>query len=218
MRGPRIAWTGFSLALLAPAIVSAQHGISVGAKAGLSHASISGADNQFGLSARERFTGGAFVTLSLSKAFSLQSEVLLTQKGGEIYSYGYRYSTRYRTDYVELPLVGRYTVSTSQARRPGTATLVFSAGAAVAFKAASDGRAFFDMQGMGLAVIPLKTSTIDFGLVAGAGVDVSVGDGRGLVLDLRYTSGRRPVDPDVAFGHIKNAVISFTIGYSRRVG
>ena len=163
-----------------PAAAQAQ--VSVGVRVGANMATLSN-DNDFEMPVELQFdlenvaglTAGAFVTVPVTTVFAFQPEVLYSRQGAKLRQSGS--TTRLTLDYIQVPLLARVrTGSQSRLSVLFGPTLGFKTGARQTWSGtfAGDDSGAFDEH----------TKTFDFGLTAGAGLDVGP-----LVLDARYTWG-----------------------------
>ncbi|RZK27526.1 MAG: PorT family protein, partial [Hymenobacter sp.] len=108
-----------SLAVLAVATgaANAQTGIKVGLKGGFNGSTFSGADSK-GSEYKAGFAAGGFVNFGVSDNFSIQPELLYSQKGASQDGAAYLSGTTIKTDgtekttlgYLDVPIMFRYNV------------------------------------------------------------------------------------------------------------
>jgi hypothetical protein len=197
--------------LLFPQVSSAAQP-KFGLKVGLNSADLNGGDvsifeEEFGpMKSKIGFCGGGFVVFGLSKGMAIQVEALYTQKGStfDIDVDGETVDLNWETDYIEIPVLFKYTFETK-----GKVVPVLFAGPSVAFKMTAKLKATF-MGTSKSSDIPGFKST-DFGLVFGGGLDI----GPKFRVDLRYIMGlTKLLDMDGETADIKNGVFSLMIGYA----
>ena len=164
-------------ALLAAPVASAQ--TAFGLKAGLNVSDLTG-DDVGGSEPRLGFTGGAFVNVPFTPAFSVQPEVIYSQKGVSTEDD----DATLEVDYVEVPVLLKYAVPVTETGL----TLGAYAGPALGFKISEEVSSAFG----GSADTDLFKSTD-----VGAALGVTVGAGP-FAVDGRYTLGlSSAIDEDV---------------------
>ncbi|MBP7792487.1 MAG: outer membrane beta-barrel protein [Candidatus Goldbacteria bacterium] len=189
-----------------------------GLKAGLNLANLTGDDVAKDADMLMGFCGGAFVSYAFTPWFSLQPEVLYSQKGTS-YEYAssesdYQSKESWNLNYVEIPVLAKFSIPTGSAFTP-----VIYAGPAISIKT---GASIYNEKTIS-GITEKKTVNIsevinstDFSLVAGAGVEIKVGPGA-ITLEVRYDMGLttiinnndNPVKIDV-----KTTAIAILAGYS----
>lgn len=185
---------------------------AIGFRAGLSLASFHGGDvgeaadaDDMLVSGPESLTGlcaGVFVAIPITDTLLFQPEALYSQKGATYTLFGEDLDLK--LDYLEVPVLLKARFGTGAAR-----PAVF-AGPAIGFKLRAKGQ--FQDQTEDLD----ETKGTDFGLVFGAGVDLTAGSGA-FVVDARYTLGLSTIDDassDDLRADIKNKAFTLSIGYS----
>jgi hypothetical protein len=200
--------------------VSAGSGFHYGARAGLNGSWItaSGSDPRFD------FVGGAFVTVPLNGRFSVQPEVMYIRKGGKdsqlIPYIELNLTADFRFEYIEVPILLRYTLDTDAQISP-----YVYAGPSIAFNLTSYVKLETELGQAQIDIVNMKST--DFGLTVGGGTDVAL-QHFSLVFDLRLTVGlgnflkaSKPFVDDevVAFVRedgsppdLENGSVSFTVG------
>lgn len=184
-----------------PAGASAQ-GIGLGVKAGASLATLSIEGVEDGLSNKAGFTIGGFVNVGLSPMFSIQPELLFSQKGtsmsGEVL--GETVEVDQKSSYIEVPVLARLSLGA-----PGVPVRpVVFAGPSFGFllsAKAESGDAEED--------IKENMKSLDVGGVIGAGVELG-----NFTIDGRYTLGLTNINDAEGDdeGSIKNRAIMITVG------
>jgi hypothetical protein len=179
---------------------AAYSSISAGLRAGLNVATLYG-DDVSEAGARTGFSGGLFLTYSLTPIVAIQPEILFSAKGAEIDRDGFSPmgvgEREYTFGYLELPMLARVNVPLRSAARP-----YLIAGPALAIKLYGD----LDEEDLGES---LKGS--DLGVVVGGGLDVGLG-ARRVVLDARYTFGLNDVFDVVGDPEAKNGALTISVG------
>jgi hypothetical protein len=159
---------------------------SYGAKVGMTLANITQTpaeweqDNSY----KAGFTGGLFLNYAVTDHFSLQPEILYTQKGvnDKLYDGFITVDITAYFDYIELPALAKYTFMPDAKFRPN----IFG-GPCVAFTILSELEVTALLLSGRIDFTDL-THVTDFGLVAGGGFDYSIGKGM-IVCDARFHVG-----------------------------
>jgi hypothetical protein len=177
-----------------------------GLKFGMTISNLNGAGAETGLTSQVGFSAGGFLILNLAGVFSIQPEILFTQKGAEFESganyYEYHYS------YVEVPILLKLTLANENAAiRPS-----IYAGPFVGFKASAKLETYLDPDQEESKEENLHSvRSIDAGFVVGAGADFRIGPGS-ILLDLRY--GMSLLSAATTGAKITHSVIYAFLGYS----
>jgi opacity protein-like surface antigen len=215
--------TAITLAFLTAGSPAFAGKTSIGIKAGINFSNAYGTPEGWDESIdwKSGITGGAFLNYAFNDNFSIQPELLYTQKGfgsalldeTDIIEVDLTVSL----DYFELPVLAKYSFSPGKSFRP-----VLFAGPSFAYCSGSElsvsswiFSADIDFSSM--------THTTDFGLVLGGGFDYALSNGT-LVLDARFTwgftnvilSGDFEIDGStetIDEDDFKNYGISFMLGY-----
>lgn len=189
--------------LSAPAVGLAQTP-SLGLRGGLNMADFGGS-RIVDSDSRTGFTVGAFASIPLSVALSIQPEVNFSQRGARSAAYDYDafpqdgdappigvyLSEKTRHDYLQLPLLLKLSPSIADAFvRP-----VFFIGPAVAF--------LLDVENVNDTDYEEYLNSTDFGVIIGGGVELG-----NLSIDARYNLGLTAVEREYAasFGNVRGAV------------
>lgn len=181
----------------------AQERAAFGVKGGVNFANITfdveGVDINF--DKRTGLVAGAFVVWPAEARVALQLEALYSQKGARFDEQGSTFDVD--VDYLDVPILAR--VSTPLTT--GTRLYAFG-GPLLAFRLRARGETLFDGEGEN-GDISDEVEPIDFGLVAGAGVEF----GRMLV-DARYTWGLKALNKeDTDEVKVKSRVFSIMAGF-----
>lgn len=173
--------------------------VLVGVKGGLSLANLTGED-VYNNSTSPGVTGGAFARYHFTNMFSLQPEVLFAMKGAE-FAVG-DIEAEQTSNYLEIPILFRVAWPSENKFEPSL--FVGPALGILLSNKITDG-----------AKIDLNdaSKSTDFGVVVGAGLDCTLGNGR-VLLDVRYERGFTSWSDDL---DEKHSVVSFMIGYGIRV-
>ena len=189
------AWFTIAGMILATA-ASAQRTppLYVGVKAGITSSSWSGVASGE-QSRKEGFTGGGFLTYTLSDYFYVQGEALYTQRGTELVS------GTFALDYFEVPLLLgiQYDARTVIARIYGGMSLGFKVGCDDGGQPCGD-----------------EWNRMDLSVPIGGAFDVVLGRTR-LGIDLRIALGLTDLNGD-ALGSFKSRAGSATIGAAFPIG
>ena len=144
------------------------------------------------------FTVGAWWRKPLLDRLAVQAEALYSVKGDSETTNGFTTSTR--VSYLDLPVLARYGFRKNSPLRP-----VLFAGPAVGLNLSAKST----LEGNGTDVevdVKDQVNTLDFGLVAGAGVDFVLG-GRTYGLEMRYSKGLSNMAGEAANGEARNNVL-----------
>jgi hypothetical protein len=227
--GLMIALTGALLALMTAA--ASASGITFGAACGLSSSNTTEVPAGWsGTSFRNGFAGGASLNVPIDDNFSIQPEVLYVQKGldGSLGrgSFGYTFAARY--DYIEIPVLARYKVTTKSRVIP-----YLIVGPCLGINVAANVDLTFQdpvffRTASGSVDYSNVMSTTEFSWVFGAGLGVGLGPGE-VTFDARldlglskiYTGGAvhgnlggYPYNDTVYAGTSKNLGFALLIGYT----
>ena len=160
--------------------------ISYGAKVGMTLSNITQtpAGWEQDKSFKGGFTGGVFLNYSLTENFSLQPELLYTQKGvkDNLYEGFVTVDLTASFDYIELPVLAKYTFMPEKKFRPN-----IYGGPSVAFTMSSELEVSAFLFSAEIDFSDL-THVTDFGIVAGGGFDYSLGTGM-IICDARFYLG-----------------------------
>ena len=198
--------------LLLVAVPLAANGqITLGARGGLNLSSLRGDDVE-DLDGKTGFHFGAFADFSLSDVFSIQPEILLSQKGAEESEQGVTASIN--LSYAEIPVLAKIKIPSS-----GKVGGHVVAGPAIAFETKCE----VEVEGDGASAAvdcdadelegDFDRKTLDLGLLFGGGMSVDVG-GVVLSLETRYNLGILDLndDPSPDVSAVRNGNLMFTVG------
>jgi len=130
--------------------------------------------------------------------FAIQPEVLYVMKGSsaDLSVEGYDITIDLKQDYVEIPVLFKYSIPTEGSVAPS-----FFAGPVVAFNVASkiewDGIPAEEAGEVPEGDVE-NNKSVDFGVTFGGGLGLAVGESGRLTFDLRYTLGMTEIFDDVA--------------------
>lgn len=205
--------------------VAAPGDIHVGVKGGLNLANMGG-DSLDGVdtSMKTGFGAGGVFSYTVSDIFSIQPEVLYTQKGFKETdnSSGTEETYKFKVNYIEIPVLAKV----SMPPKPGNKFLPhFLIGPAVAIEAGckqagESGGASFEADCDSQELDPefqIKTKSVDVGGVVGAGMDFLAGPKGMVTLDARFTMGLTNII-DQEGEDAKNRNISIMVGYTMALG
>jgi hypothetical protein len=160
--------------------------ISLGAKFGLCTSNITQTPKEWedDKSYRAGFTGGVFLNYALSERFSIQPELLYTQRGvvSNLYDGIVLVDLTASFDYFELPVLAIYSIPVKESFTP----FVY-AGPCFSATLSSELEVSALLFSAGIDFSSL-THVTDFGIVAGAGFDLLLND-RKIVVDARFQRG-----------------------------
>lgn len=192
-----------------------------GVKAGFNMSNVSGGPEYWDEATEWKtgFTGGAFLNYSFNDNFSLQPEILFTQKGfGSALLEGIiDVDLTVSLDYFELPVLAKYTFSADKRFRP---TLFAGPSFAYCFGSTLTVSSWIFSGDLDFSSL---THTTDFGIVLGGGFDYVLDRGT-VVFDARFNygftnvilSGDFEINGDtetIEEDDFKNYGLSFMIGY-----
>lgn len=164
--------------------------LKIGVKAGLNVGYFEGGDTG-GRSSRRGWSAGLFANLSLFGKWSLQPEVLYTQKGAKIPGHDEleEIITTVELNYFEIPVLMKYSMNRENPISP-----YLLVGPAFGFISSSRTTYETIVQGIPLAGSEKNYNQrpIDLGLVLGAGIDFKLGP-KQVIFDIRCTKGLRSV-------------------------
>jgi len=198
-----------SLAVLASAAgaANAQTGIKVGLKGGFNGATFSGADSK-GSKYKAGFAAGGFVNFGVSDNFSIQPELLYSQKGARIENVlGSGLTAKSTLGYLDVPIMFRYNIGEDG---KGLFVEVGPQGSFVLH------RRDFEEDGNNKQIGASETSTdplnkVVLGYVGGIGYQIT----SGLQLGLRYTGDFTQVYKQQNGAlNVHNSVFQFQVGYA----
>ena len=167
-----------------------------GIKGGTSFANVNGSDVNGDPSTRTGILVGAYAGLSFGDVpVTIQPEINYIQKGFKSDNSGVTVTTK--LNYIEVPILAKYSIDATESVKPHVIAGPYL-GINITSKQAAGG------QSQNLQNI----STTDFGIAAGAGVNVS-----GIDITARYDLGLSQL-PDSGNSDFKNGAIMLTAGYS----
>jgi opacity protein-like surface antigen len=199
-----------SLALLAGAagVANAQTGVKYGLKGGFNGSTFSGADSK-GSEYKAGFAAGAFLNFGLSDNFSIQPEVLYSQKGASVDNFlGTNNTIKQTLGYLDVPIMFRYNIG-----EDGKGFFV-EAGPQGSFVLH---QRTFEEDGSGKEISGSRTTSTDglnkvvVGYVGGLGYQIT----SGLQLGLRYTGDFSQIyKQENGAPNVHNSVFQFQVGYA----
>lgn len=178
-----------------------------GLKIGADSASLT--NNIFIKSTWERymgFTAGVFFSLALTDNLDVQPELLIVQKGihGKGLNVDQGVILIFRFNYLEIPLLFRYSFSGGEGRAPRPYIL---AGPYLGFKLSAKETLEYSNETVAKKDVEIKNT--DFGLTAGVGLSIPIGSGAALA-EIRYSHGFSEVFKG---SEMNNNVWTAMIGY-----
>jgi len=192
----------FGLVLSLAGTAAAIDTIHAGVKGGVTVANMSTDPSDSELAdSRNGMSLGGYVGIPLGMTpFTIQPEALFTMKGDSEEAGGVTGSMK--LDYIEVPVLAKASFLPAAAAKP---SLFF--GPALAYNISAKSA----IEGGGLdGEVDVKDSmkSMDFGLVVGAGLDMSLAGGKSVGIDVRYTHGlTNTIDSDTG-AEAKNKTIS----------
>jgi hypothetical protein len=174
------------LIVFTSAVAVAAREMTFGAKAGIIMSNLTETPESWddAKSYKAGFTGGIFMNYAFNGIFSIEPEMLYTMKGvkGNLYDGIVSVDVAADLDYFELPLLGVFTLRDGKKLKPRV-----YAGPSFAYTLGStlDISVWLANASVDISSLTHKT---DFGVVAGAGFDYTLGKGT-LTFDVRYQRG-----------------------------
>lgn len=197
--------------------------IGAGIKAGAGFAELQGSDVNQSVDSKTGFSGGAFVTYAFNNVIAIQPEILYVFKGAKFTNTTIAYGTvegEVVFDYLEIPILIKAMLPTSSKFKPNVfigPSLGILTNAKIKIESPP---------GYVPRSIKEETSSTDFGLSFGAGIEFELPQGA-ITLDGRYNLGLSstfeqyirygPSSQSIFFtgdDKMKNAVISIMLGFS----
>jgi hypothetical protein len=216
----RLVGFGFALALVAGAAQLPAQDITIGIKGGIiiTDLAVDDPTDPSDLDTRTSFAVGPFLELGISDVFSIQPEVLYTQKGAKDTEDGVDLTIK--LNYIEVPVLLKARLSPAgSAVRPSV-----YAGPVVAFESkceveGSDGGVSVTLDCVDEDGLGLETKSVDFGVALGAGISIPAGSVI-VVGDARYTLGLSDINDTAGLEEveIKNRTWSVFLGVGFPVG
>ncbi len=196
-----------TLFLIAAVSLVTGQGINGGFKIGMAVANMHGDDvEDFGQEAKTGLCAGGFIGFGLGNIVTVQPEILYTQKGIKAVDDGGW--ARFKIDYLEMPVVLKFTMPIQGTIKPYVMTGPYFAYNISAKLAIGDDQNRIERD-MSDAV-----KDIDFGTVFGGGIDFELPVGK-IVFDFRYGLGMITIDePNGEQADVKNDAFSLTLGYA----
>ena len=197
-----------------PCVVAAQRpgDITVGIMAGVNYskANQDPEPSDITIDYRAGFVGGGFLDYQLADVFSIEPQVLFSQKGWNAKGTGNSEGS-VRINYIAVPILGKFWIPVSD---PSIKPFVFI-GPEIAFKVGCT------VEGVALAVtgsedcdksnVLSSVKSTDFGGTAGGGIQFRAGN-QLVRVDARYTLGFTNINDANDSRDIKNRAFSATIG------
>lgn len=182
--------------------------MKIGVKAGLNISNVRGADvdaeELFDTSTDSKigFVGGLYAVFNLSTNFAIQVEALYSMKGAKA-SVPDDWEVTAKVDYLEIPILARYVLTTSGSVRP-----FLFAGPSLAMKLSAKVEAVDD--GVPYSGDLEGAKSTDMGVAFGGGMEI----GKNLRADVRYTLGLSKVfELEGVTYDVKNSALAIMIGY-----
>jgi len=151
--------------------------------------------------------GGVFMSWPIGDIFVIQPEALFAMKGAKekVTILDVPVDLTVKLTYFEIPVLARLNIPVSGAVCPNV-----YAGPAIGFKISAKGTAEANGRSGEEDIKGIKST--DFGIVVGGGVEYKLTSGR-LLFDVRYEAGLTSIDDTADARDIKNAALSFMVGY-----
>ena len=192
----RLMWGAVLVLVAGSAAASIAGELYFGLKGGMITSNVTGVPDEWSDSQdyRTGFTGGVFLNYAFDNEFSVQPELLYVPKGtGGTLNYGFMDAgAEAQLDFLEMPVLAKYTFSTGGKFRP----CIF-VGPSIGVAVDSDLELSTGMMSTSMDISRF-TSDTDFGIVAGAGIGYETSRGL-LTFDARYQRGFTNVLEDAEF-------------------
>ena len=133
------------------------------------------------------FAGGLYLMYSDVNHFGISGDLLYSQKGGKYDFSGDKYGNIYdqRLNYIDIPVVARYFLNMKGEFRPN---LFLGGNAAFLLNGKAKNRSINGAQQPDVDNTA-DFSSVEFGLVAGIGLNFKIAEGRWVQTDFRYQQG-----------------------------
>lgn len=201
--------------------VSSQVTLGVRAGASLSDLSVDTEGVAPDLDSRTGFVFGGFADVPLTPSLSFQPGLQYAQKGAEVSGEeeGEEVTVGIHLDYVEIPLLLKYTLPTTGSlgfNLYGGPALALEVGCELAFQSAGFG-ADVDCDQGAEADFEIETTSFDVGALFGGGIAAPLGPGS-LLVEVFYNVGLANVFESAGDDTIKNRAFYVTAGVGFPVG
>ncbi|HEY6953385.1 MAG TPA: porin family protein [Bacteroidota bacterium] len=175
--------------------------IGLGIKGGVNFANVSGADAAPNSKTRTGFAAGAYLEISLPMLFTIQPEILYSQKGfvADENFFGTPVKVTGKLDYLEIPVLVKYSFPVPVVKPS------LYAGPALGILLSAKAKAEANGQSAETDIKDQTTST-DFGIVFGASANIAI-----ITVDVRYTLGLTSLDKNGS-GKAYNRVFGIMVG------
>ena len=199
----------FPIGLLVPGVLQGQTNLTI--RAGASLATLGGSD-VVSADSRGGIRVGASTLLPLRPNLDLQLGTAYATKGATEQEFGV--DVEFEIDYLEIPLLLRFTPSIE-----GTLSPHFMVGPALALRVGCSAKA--GAEGVEISVdcddaeFGDEIKTMDFGAVAGAGLDIPTSGSLTVSLDVLYNLGLSSISES---GDVKNRAFSILAGITFPIG
>ena len=199
-----------------PFVASAQRAgdMTIGVMAGVNYATVEQdpEPTDIELDHRLGLLAGGFLDVRVNDVFSIEPEVLYSQKGAEVQGTGSNSDLEgsVRLDYIEVPLLLKFWVPVSNS---GFRPFLF-AGPAIGFEVncTLEGEILSATGSEDCDDTPLvKTKSTDFGGAIGGGIEFLAGM-QAVRVDARYTHGFTDINDSGDAREIKNRAFAVTVG------
>jgi hypothetical protein len=194
-----------------PLLSKAQAGFAVGPKVGAAVTSFGGADAD-NIKSRASWLGGVFWDLQLMPSFTLQPELLITQKGAQQTKNGVRNDIR--INYFEIPVLAKFRIPVQNVFFPH-----FLLGPSFDFNINSKISSVDTQTGTSISVGAGDLRKADIGGILGAGVDIQAKN-IFFTVDGRYNFGFNSITKsgNTLNLDLKNRGWTFSVGIGLRFG
>ncbi len=158
--------------------------VGIGIKGGVNFANVSGADAAPNSKTKTGFVAGGYLTISLPMLFTIQPEVLYSQKGftADETIFGTSVKVTGSLNYLEIPVLVKYSFPVPVVKP----SLYAGPAMGILLSAKAKGEASGQSQETD---IKDQTTSTDWGLVLGASANIAI-----ITVDVRYTLGLTTLD------------------------
>lgn len=199
---------------------SQEQATTIGLKGGLNIGFLNGQDSDIentDTEVRLGLNAGAYGEIALHPIFTLQPEVVYTQKGETVEAGGDVLGGTWNIElsYLEIPVLAKVYFPVETATRP----FVY-AGPFLGFNLSAESDDIYQFAGFdftGESNLEDEVNTTEVGVVAGAGVSYLL-EKIVLMLDIRYTQGLTRTFDDDTFDEVFTGTVAAQLGVGLRVG
>jgi hypothetical protein len=179
--------------------------IMLGLKGGVNIANVHGEDIPEDNKTRLGFIGGVSFDFKVHEMFSLQPELLYSMKGCKLTAGDDE--AVWKFNYIEIPVLVKLHIPAGEAVDPS-----FFVGPAVGMNLSADFEITEDSETESIDISD-NVKDVEFSVVVGAGLDITVGERGAFIIDLRFDYGLTTLDDTSDPDDFKNWAFGAMIGY-----